>query len=535
MSRIKILDCTLRDGGYVNDWNFGEESIGAITNNLLDTGIDFVECGFISSRKETSSSKSIFKSIDEANQRTGKLVSNNDRLLFMINFGEYDKNLIIPYNDESCVRGIRVAFHKHDMHDALELCRVIKNKGYLIFIQPMNTLSYSKVELNELLILSNEISPYAVYMVDSLGVMRGKDIIDLFDAYDKILDENIFIGFHSHNNLQLSFSNSQDFIKHSGDRNIIIDSTLIGIGRGAGNLCTELIAQHLNENNKGEYDLLPILTTIDEVMYPLQSKYQWGYTIPYYLAATCGCHPNYATFLSNKQTLKVKDISALLKLIPDESKSMYDQKLIESIYVDFQSNIMDDSDAIDTIRENIADREVVVVAPGKGYIEYINEIQKNSNKKDCYVVSVNFIDSALNADMAFFGNVKRYSEYMPDVNRFKGKVSITSNIKDRNGKELIVNYADYLNDDPNIIDNSGLMLINLLSEIGVKGIKLAGFDGFDTDRRMNYYDGMGNVAERGYLYAQNKSMSLKLKQLSAKTNISFITPSMYEIPGGDTD
>ena len=288
MSRIKILDCTLRDGGYVNDWNFGEESIGAITNNLLDTGIDFVECGFISSRKETSSSKSIFKSIDEANQRTGKLVSNNDRLLFMINFGEYDKNLIIPYNDESCVRGIRVAFHKHDMHDALELCRVIKNKGYLIFIQPMNTLSYSKVELNELLILSNEISPYAVYMVDSLGVMRGKDIIDLFDAYDKILDENIFIGFHSHNNLQLSFSNSQDFIKHSGDRNIIIDSTLIGIGRGAGNLCTELIAQHLNENNKGEYDLLPILTTIDEVMYPLQSKYQWGYTIPYYLAATCG-------------------------------------------------------------------------------------------------------------------------------------------------------------------------------------------------------------------------------------------------------
>lgn len=535
MPRIKILDCTLRDGGYVNDWNFGEDSIGAITNNLLDTGIDFVECGFISSKKETSPSKTIFKSIDDANQRVEKLVSNSDRLLFMINFGEYDKDLIIPHNDGTCVRGIRVAFHKHDMQNALELCRVIKENGYLIFIQPMNTLSYSKDELNELLILSNEISPYAVYMVDSLGVMRKKDIMDLFDVYDKILDENISIGFHSHNNLQLSFSNSQDFIKHSGDRNIIIDSTLIGIGRGAGNLCTELIAQHLNENNKGEYDLLPILTTIDEVMYPLQSRHQWGYTIPYYLAATCGCHPNYATFLSNKQTLKVKDISALLKLIPDGSKSMYNQKLVELIYVDFQSNIMDDSDTIDIIRENIADKEVVVVAPGKRYTEHINEIQKNSDKEDCYVISVNFIDSALNADMAFFGNVKRYSEYMHSVDKFEGIISITSNIKDRNGKELVVNYADYLNDDPNIIDNSGLMLINLLSNMDVKEIKLAGFDGFDIDRRMNYYDGMGNVAERGYLHAQNKSMSIKLKQLSAKINISFITPSMYEIPGGNNN
>lgn len=532
MSRVKVLDCTLRDGGYVNDWSFGEKSIKTISNNLLNAGVDFVECGFITSKKATSPSKSLFKGFEDADKRLREVVPKSNKLLFMINYGDFDQNAI-PRRRESYVSGVRVAFHKKDMHEALGLCGKIKDKEYSVFIQPMNTKNYSQDELSELLNLSNDLKPYAMYMVDSLGVMRGKDIEDLYSHYDEILDEDISVGFHSHNNLQLSFSNAQEFIRCSGKRKIIIDSTLMGIGRGAGNLCTELIAQHLNEDNDGEYDLLPILTTVDEVLYPLQSKHQWGYTIPYYLAATCDCHPNYATFLSNRQTLSVKDMSALLKLIPNESKSMYDQKLIEKIYVNFQSNIVDDAGAVETIRKKINGRNVVVVAPGKSYKSCLKEIWQHANSGDCFVISVNFIDPALGADMAFFGNTKRYSEYIEPIKRFSGRTIVSSNIKDREDADIVVNYADYLNNDPGIIDNSGLMLMNLLSDIGVKHISLAGFDGFDADRRTNYYDELENVAERWYLQAQNKSVSIRIKQLSAKMDIDFITSSIYESVGSD--
>jgi 4-hydroxy 2-oxovalerate aldolase len=376
--------------------------------------------------------------------------------------------------------------------------------------------------------LSNELGPYAMYMVDSLGVMRGRDLINLYGRYEKTLNNDIYIGFHSHNNLQLSFSNAQELIECSDERKIIIDSTLMGIGRGAGNLCTELITQQLNEKNGGEYDLLPILTTLDEVLYPLQSKYQWGYTIPYYLAATCRCHPNYATYLSNKQTLRVKDMSALLKLVPDDSKSTYDQKLIDKIYVDFQSNIIDDSNAVKAICESIDDRDVIVVAPGKSYKDYLNRINQRALSECSFIISVNFIDSALNADMVFFGNNKRYSEYQDSIKHFNGKIVISSNIKDNVNADFVLNYADYLNNDPDIIDNSGLMLMNLLYNIGIKRIGLAGFDGFHLNQRMDYYDESRKVAERESIQNQNKSISIKIRQLSTKIEIDFITPSLYE-------
>lgn len=530
MSRIKVLDCTLRDGGYVNDWNFGKDSIETIVSNLIDAGVDLIECGFITSKRNTSDSKSLFSNFDDANRRLKELIPHAKNLLFMINHGDFDQD-DIPDRGVSCIDGIRVAFHKPDMYEAVAFCGNLKRKGYSVFVQPMNTKNYSQDELLELIELTNDLKPEAMYMVDSLGSMRGEDVKELCEYYSDNLDEDVSIGFHSHNNLQLSFSNAQEFIRCSGRRKIIIDSTLMGIGRGAGNLCTELVAQHLNENDDGKYDMLPILVTIDEVLYPLQSKYQWGYTIPYYLAATCGCHPNYATYLSNKQTLKVRDISAMLKSIPDTSKSMYDRDMIEKIYIDFQNNVVDDSGSVVSILEFVGDRPVFVIAPGRSYKDNLDEIKGRVDSENGLVVSVNFIDPALDADIAFFGNNRRHSEYSGSIEKFKGKIIMASNIKDRRKSDYVINYADYLNDDPNIMDNSGLMLMNLLSKLGTKEVYLAGFDGFGVDRRMNYYDGLWNISERSFLSAQNRSISTRIKQLSTKMKIDFITPSIYENSG----
>ena len=139
--------------------------------------------------------------------------------------------------------------------------------------------------------------------------MRKKDILRIFYLIDNNLFKDIKIGFHSHNNLQLSFSNAQELITLNSKREIIIDTSIFGMGRGAGNLCTELMLQYINENIENKYYMLPILETIDEFIMPIFKTHSWGYSVPYYIAAINDCHPSYATYLTNMQTLFVKDIN----------------------------------------------------------------------------------------------------------------------------------------------------------------------------------------------------------------------------------
>ena len=178
MAGIRVLDCTLRDGGYCNEWRFGFENAAKITQALVDAGIDIIECGFLTDRVNYDRDTTKFTDITQAASiipanRKGK------RFVVMVNYGEYSPEKLPEY-DGSSVDGIRVAFHKRNVNDALKLCEGVKSKGYSLFVQAMVSLNYSDSEFLALIDKINTLMPEAFYIVDSFGTMNSKDLTRLF-------------------------------------------------------------------------------------------------------------------------------------------------------------------------------------------------------------------------------------------------------------------------------------------------------------------------------------------------------------------
>ena len=312
---IKILDCTLRDGGYVNSWEFGSEEIKHIISSLNNAKIDYIECGFLKNIKYNKNI-TLFSNIEQLQK-----ISNAQNLCLMINYGEYTINDI----PDNCGIILRIAFKKHEVKDALNYCMKLKLKGCDIFINPMVTDSYTEDELDFLIKNVNKIKPKAFTIADTIGEMRTSDIEKIFNSIHLRLDKKIALCFHSHNNIQMSFSNTKKLIELCQDRNLIIDSSLFGMGRGAGNLCTELIAQQI-----GKYNLTEIIRVSRNYIMPIYEKQPWGCSLENYLGAINHCHPNYVKFLSDKN-LSAEQMNKIFQSIPDDKKTIFDKELIEKL------------------------------------------------------------------------------------------------------------------------------------------------------------------------------------------------------------
>lgn len=327
---IKILDCTLRDGGYINNWDFGENTIRSIISKLLRAKIDIIECGFLS-KKVYGDDFTLFNIAS----KISKLIPKHEKnclYVAMLDVAEEDLELdkIGDFDGES-IDGIRLTFNSDKIEAALEAAEILKKKGYKIFLQPMKTCNYSEKELFSLIKKVNELEPWAFYIVDTFGSMYQQDVSRLFSLIDGYLKGGIKIGFHSHNNLQLSFSNAQALMNIESDREVIIDSSVFGMGRGAGNLATELLAKYINTSTSKRYEIPPLLNIYDEHLSEIYSKNPWGYSLPHFLSAVYNCHPNYSTYLSGKKEIPAEAINLILQKIPDFKKSVYDREIIEKI------------------------------------------------------------------------------------------------------------------------------------------------------------------------------------------------------------
>lgn len=325
MADIKILDCTLRDGGYVNHWDFKYNTICGIARHLVCAKLDFIECGFLKSIAYNQN-KSLFSDIKQLENIIPELGA-DQKYTLMMNFGEYDiRNLQFCTNKNLF---LRIVFKKNEYKDAVEYCRKLIEKGYRIFVNPMHTNTYSPDEFTELINSVNEIRPYGLTIVDTIGAMTREDIFNFFNLIHEKLDKGIALCFHSHNNLQLSFSNAQYLIDICDNRELIIDSTLFGIGRGAGNLCTELLVRYINQKYAGNYNIEPVLNAIDKYINPIFKNTPWGYSVPYYLTAINGCHPNYAAYMISHKELTVEQMNRFLQSIPDEYKSIFNEDIFK--------------------------------------------------------------------------------------------------------------------------------------------------------------------------------------------------------------
>ncbi|MCD7780603.1 MAG: aldolase catalytic domain-containing protein, partial [Candidatus Gastranaerophilales bacterium] len=308
MNKIKLLDCTLRDGGSLNNWDFGYENIVNIIQYLNDSNIEIIEIGFLQDNVKPTLNKTISNSTDVFDKMLCKINNKKFKAAAMINLCKFNINLLKNKN-ETLIDEIRLMFKKQDLKQAIDTAVKIKEKGYSLSLNPVSVTSYNKAELITLIKTANMINPEIIYIVDTYGLMDGKETVEIFNIFNNELNQTIQIGYHSHNNLQLAFANSIEIITNSANRNIVADGSLLGMGKRAGNTNTELLASYINKKYNSHYNINKLNDIIEFAIIPLHKNFEWGYSMTHYIAAINRCHSDYVNYLKNTKNLSYSKIN----------------------------------------------------------------------------------------------------------------------------------------------------------------------------------------------------------------------------------
>lgn len=535
MNRVALLDCTLRDGAYIVDADFGAKKISGIIKKMQEANVEIIECGWLKDGPHKYGT-TYYHVPDDLKQYLTFPKNPHSLYVAMIDYNRYDCSRLPPCDGET-IDAIRVVFPKGKAGEGTRLVKEIRDKGYKVFLQAANTLGYSDKEILELVDQVNEVKPEGLSVVDTFGAMYPADLRHISMLIHKNLDSDIRLGFHSHNNQQLSFSLSMQFIeemKSLSERSLIVDSSLCGMGRGAGNCCTELIAGYLNEVHKAGYDLNVIFDTIDIYMTKFIKEYSWGYSIPYSIAGMYQCHVNNVAYLMETHRIKTKDMRIIFDSLDTEKRRQYDYDYLENVYEQYQNNLVDDSSVKDLLYKELTDKKILVVLPGSSSHLKRDCIKKYIESENAVVVGINAIIEEYAYDWVFYTSKKKY-EYSKEGNKrefSRIKKILTSNIKtDGNEKEFILNYNDLQKRGWKYYDNSMMMFLRLMMYVRPSVIAVAGFDGFegsDSNYVKEYLHPNISKEETAIMQAEIKDMlSDFIRCNNGKIKIRFITESPF--------
>jgi len=295
--QIKVLDCTIRDGGLINQWQFSDEIVRKVFLALSEAGVDYMEIGYKSSEQYFSRAEHgawKFCTEEDIKKIVGD-VETEMKLSAMADIGRIDSEDIPPKKD-SILSMIRVACYAKEIDKGIALAHECLDKGYEATI---NLMAVSKVLERDLYEALDDLSKSdvpVIYLVDSFGALYSEQIHFLAEKYSKALPGKE-IGIHTHNNQQLAFANTIEAIIAGVNR---LDATLYGMGRGAGNCPLELLLSFL-KNPK--FDIRPLIEVIQEIFIPMKADVEWGYHIPYLITGVLNEHPRSAMKIMGQKTL----------------------------------------------------------------------------------------------------------------------------------------------------------------------------------------------------------------------------------------
>jgi 4-hydroxy 2-oxovalerate aldolase len=296
MNEIHVLDCTLRDGGYINDWRFGDKNSQDIVNLVSASGVDYVELAFIKNCKYERDKIEF----NEMSQISRLFRPSNQKLSAMVEIGYGYPVGSFPMRSEETVDLVRLVVWKRMIKQSYEYAKELQKRGYEVGIQATRIEQYSYEEFKEFVQVFSQLSPIGIYIVDTFGLLNKERLLDYASIADQNLGEGIYLGYHAHNNMQQAFSNMVALTEHPWNHPLILDASIMGMGRGAGNLCLELFEKYLNENYNGEYKEDYLYHAADKYIIPIYEKNKWGYSIPYLLSAKNGRNPSFVKYLTEK-------------------------------------------------------------------------------------------------------------------------------------------------------------------------------------------------------------------------------------------
>jgi hypothetical protein len=533
MGEIKLLDCTLRDGGYVNDWKFGHNNMVSIFERLVDANVDYIEIGFLDERRPFDINRSIMPDTDCVQKIFGNLDRKNSLIVGMIDYGTCSLAHIKPC-EESYLDAIRVIFKKHLRNEAMSFCAELKKLGYKVFAQLVSVTSYTDDEMMDLIRLANEVKPYAVSMVDTYGLMHQNNLKHYFDLLDQYLLPEIGLGYHAHNNFQMGYANCITMMSQVTDRLLLVDGTIYGMGKSAGNAPIELIAMYMNSNLGKNYDISQFLEAIDANITSFYTPATWGYNMFFYLAASNDCHPTYVSDLMKKKTLSVKQINELLGRLQGDKKLLYDKKYMEQLYLEYQENDIDDTLDVQALKELFGSRKLLLLGTGDSVTEQEELLKNFINENNPIVISMNYIPDNISPDMIFLSNSKKYVQIASKLSRHQGeyKIIATSNVTKTSGAfDYTVRYKDVLDTEENAIpDVAFAVLLKTMEKVGVKEVYLAGIDGFNETHNGIYLDDEERC-DYGIKHTDelNEYVNQMMQRMNKTIKMNLLTKSIYTL------
>lgn len=286
--QCQIVDCTVRDGGLVNNWDFSVEFVQDLYQSLNEAGVEYMEIGYKNSPRllKSDGSEGPWRFLKDDFLRKVIPDKKRTKLSALVDIGRVDEADILP-RSESMLDLIRVACYARDTEKAVELVKLFHDRGYETTINIMALSNVMDNELNESLAMIQDSPVDYVYVVDSYGSLDPDDIRYLVEKFRRSLKDKK-LGVHTHNNLQLAFANTLAAMQMGVE---LLDASVYGMGRAAGNTPTELLLAKLN---KPEYNVRPVLGMIEKHMLKMREKEEWGYLIPDMVTGMLDEHPRSA-------------------------------------------------------------------------------------------------------------------------------------------------------------------------------------------------------------------------------------------------
>lgn len=508
----KLLDCTIRDGGHLNGWNFEPECVRASYFAAVKAGADIFEIGY---RFKTPKSEwGLFAKCND--DMLLKLITPNPKckISVMIDAGKSDADEFRECNPALTIISIvRVATYPQKLEEAFDLCEKLSKKGYSLSLNLMAISEYKETDFDKIKKWKNKSIVETVCFADSFGSFVPNDIEKYYNIIKDLGFKNV--SFHSHNNLQLAFANSLRALELGF---YSIDASIYGMGRGSGNLPAEIITGYLSKIGNLKYNPVAYIDVIERYYLKLSKETAWGYKIQSLIGGLKNIHPYYVNGLFDKKAFTINEIWTAADLVKkyapisfssDNLNNVLSDKFInyDDIKIKDKLAVLPEVDAFKQekveFKNLFKDRNFMIIASGSSIKDKLKEIKEFIKEKDCVVIGTNYLENLYDTDFHCFVNRKRFLKY---VNSTKSTLLLPSFF----GRELVeqntgnrVMYFDVeitdkktdnlFKEDTHIYKylNVAISAIYCAYQMGAKEIYAVGIDGFGKSgnkREYFYYE-----------------------------------------------
>jgi len=563
ISDFQVLDCTIRDGGYLNNWHFDKRLVREAYRALSKSGVDYIEIGYRGTEKHFDKNTcGVWRFTPEEAVR--EVISNihGAKLALMADYGKISAQDFCDAKD-SAVGLVRVAAHKDCLKEAIKLLGEVKKKGYAVSLNAMDYNNLSESERDELIVMLKGSGLDYIYVVDSYGSLFPYQIKPIVEPLLSIPD--IKVGFHPHNSLQMAFANALEAVRCGVH---ILDSTIYGMGRAAGNLPTEIIISFLEKEKKDRYNSIPLLNIIDRYFVSLLHENKWGYQLPYMLSGMFQCHPNYAKSLVDSHEYTIEDIWKAMEYINANkpvgfSKKILDDLISEGImqgYGNHQTEVsarksdrlilaVKESKNPVSYANRHKGRDFLILANGPSLKNYKEKINSFIAKYDPVILGANYMGGLFSPHYHAFANKRRFTDYIDTVNP-GSKLLLGPSIREEMAREYTgrdyerLCFIDALNPYFDIQDGFittncrtvAVLLLGVAIVMGGQRIFAVGMDGYlqnKSSQKMHFYKEKDEKENPEMILEMHRWCQSFLEQIDSylvargKEGIHILTPTNY--------